>query len=371
MIYLNNAATSYPKPDTVVEKVYKSLKSIPLSDGRSSIDSQVLDIADKARNLVASFLGAADSRRFFLLSSATDAANRIVHGLNLAGKKVAVTSLEHNCILRPLFSSMNSEDIHVVFPEGDSLITTKEISDCKDCHCLFLNHCSNVTGSVQNSSELIDTAHKLGMKVIVDLSQAAGISELNLEELNPDMAFCAGHKGLLGVPGVGILYVRDYGALHPSVFGGTGGTKGNLLDMRNSEVFEVGTSNQISLLSMISGIEFIMAHGMKTVADAVSAKVEKIKYSLAEMNHLKLLSPLGQRTGNAVSFNIDGLLPSDVASILLDSFGIIVRSGLMCSPFAFGRGFPAGAVRVSPAFLTPDSDIDAFISAMREIDRGL
>ena len=142
-------------------------------------------------------------------------------------------------------------------------------------------------------------------------------------------------------------------------------------DMRNSEVFEVGTSNQISLLSMISGIEFIMAHGMKTVADAVSAKVEKIKYSLAEMNHLKLLSPLGQRTGNAVSFNIDGLLPSDVASILLDSFGIIVRSGLMCSPFAFGRGFPAGAVRVSPAFLTPDSDIDAFISAMREIDRGL
>ncbi|MDD2232826.1 MAG: aminotransferase class V-fold PLP-dependent enzyme [Sphaerochaetaceae bacterium] len=369
MIWLNNAATSFPKPQAVRDCVNACIDHMPCSDGRSSLLGR--DALEDARCIAASFFGVRKAERIHFLSGATEAANLIISGLGIGKQAVLATSLEHNCILRPLFSRLERSQIGIVHPDESGRIPSSAIPSFAGAKFFFLNHSSNVTGAVQDAKGLFAEAHRLGMACILDFSQTAGTFPVDLDDIEADVAFCACHKGLLGVPGCAVMYLRDSSLVKPSFFGGTG-EHGDVLDMRNSGVFEVGTMNQAAVSALSCGISFIQELGTEKVFGSVSSKVMHIKMELSCLSRIRLASPLEGPCTNAVSFVIDGISPSDAAFILRDSYQIIVRSGLMCAPLAMkDLGLVEGAVRVSPSYLTSDSEIQSFIDAMKDISRSI
>jgi selenocysteine lyase/cysteine desulfurase len=369
LIWLNNAATTYPKPQAVRDFVKASIDQMPVSDGRSSLQGKA-ELED-ARCIAASFFGARKAGQIHFLSGATEAANLIISGLGIGKPPVLATSLEHNCILRPLFSRLDESQIGIVHPGSSGRVRPSELSSFAGAKFFFLNHSSNVTGAVQDAKGLFAEAHRLGMACILDFSQTAGTFPVDLEDIGADIAFCACHKALLGIPGCALLYLRDSSLVKPSFFGGTG-EHGDVLDMRNSGVFEVGTMNQTAVSALACGMRFIQETGAEKVFDSVSSKVMHIKMELSGLSRIRLASPLEGPCSNAVSFVLDGISPSDAAFILRDSYQIIVRSGFMCAPLAMkDMGLVEGAVRVSPSYLTSDSEIQSFIDAMKDISRSL
>ena len=365
MIYLNNAATSYPKPACVRQAVCQALSDPPQDGARSSFAGA--SPMEDCRRALARILGVSDPNRIFFTSGATESFNLILRGLPLAGKKAVATLTEHNAVLRPLYALLPKESIRPAVSENDGALSPEGLSRAMEdgADYVFVNHCSNVTGLTQDLAALAGTAHARGALVIADVSQSAGLMPLALEAWGVDIAVFTGHKALFGPSGIGGFYLRPGTTLSSAKWGGTG-TGGTAVILNEPDLFEVGTPNLPGLAGLQAGAGFLLETGLDAVRRSLERKTSYLYNALAKLPGVRMYGSPPQ--GAALAFNISGLMPADVGFILQQVYGIVVRAGYHCAPLmANAIGAPQGTVRASLSYLTEDTALDALVTAVSEI----
>lgn len=359
MIYLNNAATSYPKPPSVVNAMTVALENPPVSPFRSN--AQESDLLMDTRILLGKLFNIGDYERIFFCSSATDAINRILAGEN---KTVVATSDNHNSVLRPLMNRLHQGTIIPPITPSDTL---------PKASLLIINHCSNVTGNIVDVAEIIHRAHQQGMLVMLDAAQSAGCIPIDVDRWGVDILVFTGHKSLFGPTGTGGYYVHRNINLRPTQFGGTGRDSSIILYKDGEWEYEVGTQNVVGIAGLKTGIEYVLKNDVGIIFHKLQSETNWLINELRGIDKVTLYSIGGDHQGPIVSFYINGLLPSDVGYILQNSYDITVRTGLHCAPLIhqqFGTS-EYGTVRVSLSHFTTHEELEAFVNAIREIAHSL
>ena len=351
MIYLNNAATSFPKAPAVPAAVGDALSAPPPSSLRSNAPGE--DVMTGLRKALGALFHIADWERIFFASSATDAVNRVLAGLEV--RSVQAGPENHNSVLRPLMNGVLRVD-----PAGNG----------PSLH--IVNHCSNVTGEIRDPGEL-RYALEPGTLLMVDAAQSAGCLPLDVDGWGIDILVFTGHKALLGPTGTGGYYVRRGIPLRPAQFGGTGRDSRVLKYAEGDWEYEVGTPDSAGLAGLKAGVDYVLEQGVDRICAREGELTRRMVEGLQGIPRVRLYLPQAGDQGPVVSFNIDGLMPADVGYILQNSFGITVRTGLHCAPLVhrlIGTD-PHGTVRASLGAFNTAADVDALCDAVREISASL
>ena len=372
LIYLNNAATSWPKPPEVLEAIAESL-SLPVFGSGRTTGTQGEDYIALARERLAAFLGADTPENIVFTHNATDSLNILIPGF-LAGQKdgchVLTTALDHNSVLRPLHEYEQQRHIRLdilPFKEGRVRPESVEAAIRPDTRLMVMTHGSNVLGSVQDIKAIGDILHDHGIYFIVDGAQTAGHIPVDLKGLPVDAFVFTGHKGLLGVPGTGGFYIRDPDAVAPVRFGGTGTDSFSLLHPRGMpERFEIGTHNYPGLAALAVGVRFIEEKGIAAIVKKAEGQTAFLIRELAEEANITIYNEHPDLA--IIAFNIQGLDNDDVGFMLARGYHIIARTGLHCAPLvhnAIDGG--KGCVRLSLSWFTTDEECQAAANAIRRI----
>jgi cysteine desulfurase family protein len=373
-IYLNNAATTYPKPSEVTAAVFRTLTAPPVEPGRSG---QGRDPVHECREELAGLFSVADSRRVLFFGSATHALNAVILGLlgDRVGMHAVTTVLEHNSVLRPLEHLRHARALRISYVEPDpqGRVTPLDIATelQSNTRLIAVTHASNVTGSIQPIGELAEMAATAGIPLLIDASQTAGAVELEYDCL-PGRVYLAvaGHKGLYGPTGVGVLVVPD-AELPQTFFGGTGVRSDSLqhpteLPLRH----EAGTMNLPGIAGLQAGLEFVKRRSVRALGRHRHRLVSRLRAKLADLPGCRL-SPLAQQDGRSgiVSFALKHWEPDEIGHVLRESFAIEVRTGLHCAPrIHAGIGTaPSGSVRVSVGDWNTEQEVDALVGALQTI----
>jgi selenocysteine lyase/cysteine desulfurase len=371
-IYLNNAATSHPKPPEVVAAVCRVLEELPGSSERGFGEGE--DRRGACRLAVADLLAVPDPLQVALLPSATHALNEVIRPLAVAGAHVVTTVLEHNSVLRPLaHARLRGAEVTHVEPEADGAVSPAAVASAiRDTTTLVaVTHASNVTGSIQPAGEIARVAADAGVPLLIDVSQSAGSVPVSYSGL-PGRVFlvAAGHKGLLGPPGVGVLVLPDE-ELEQSVVGGTGIR--SVLSEHPPELplrHEAGTPNLPAIAGLTAGIGVLTLRGVLTEGCHRHELVRQLRSQLARVAGCHLL-PLADEDGRAgiVALWMEGWDSSELAFVLHESFGIMTRAGLHCAPMVAEhyKVPPSGTVRLSVGRETAPSHLDTVCSAFEQL----
>ncbi len=375
-IYLDNSATSFPKPSQVTEAVEKTLRLNAANPGRGGhqLSLQAGRLVMECRETVASFFGASDATRIAFTANATEAINLGLFGILQPGDRVVTTSMEHNAVVRPL-RALSDRGVAVVRVQADGLGVVDPAAVKQACtagtRLLVMNHCSNVTGTLQTIEDLGPWCRRHGIIFMVDAAQSAGIFPIDVEQMAIDLLAVPGHKSLLGPTGTGFLYVRPGLELRPLLYGGTGNfSQSSTQPEEMPERLESGTLNTIGLAGLKAGIEFLEAVGLEHVRAHEQELLGRLIDGLSRLDGVTLYGPLGTvRHGGALSFNVKSLDPSMLGFRLDREYDICCRVGLHCAPEAHGTigTFPEGTVRLSPGHFNTVDDIDRVLQAIREI----
>lgn len=376
-IYLDNSATSHPKPAEVYDAVLHTLKDIGANPGRGGHKASLMAsrIIFEARELIATFFNVERSSRVVFTSNTTEALNIAIKGILSEGDEVITTPLEHNSVLRPLFSLKKSKAIEIKFidceKDGSFDPYSVEKLITKKTKLIILTHSSNVIGTITPVKEVFSICKKHKIYTLLDAAQTAGVIPIDVMAMNIDMLAVAGHKCLMGPQGTGILYVKEGINLTPLKEGGTG-TQSSSTDQPTEmpESLESGTLNTPGIAGLKAGVEFIMKSGIKTIRDH-EIKLNKILIEgLADNKKIISYGPKDpEKISSPVSFNIKNLDCSEVGFILDEIYDIYVRVGLHCAPLVHKLigTFPQGTVRVSAGYFNTEDDINALIKAVNEI----
>ena len=372
MIYLDNAATSFPKPNSVIKESYKCIKSYCANPGRSSHDMS-MKTAEKifeTRARIADFLGIGEKAdRVVFTLNASYALNFAIKSTLKNGDHALISNLEHNSVIRPVFSlKRDGINEYSVFDYRNPEKSIRE-NLRHNTTCIISTLSSNVTGAKIPIHLLSKIAKKHGLSLIVDASQTIGHEKIDLTATPCDVLCAPGHKALFGLQGCGFVIFNDDRERIPFIEGGSGNQSVSpSMPLALPERFEAGTLPSPSIISLNEGIKFIE----KISLEAISEKLEKLSgYMLDGISSIKNVEIYG--TGNGVmAFNI-GKLPSEDVAYLLNRKGICTRAGLHCAPFVHRLigTLERGAVRVSLSYFNKKSDIDALIRAAKEISASL
>lgn len=382
MIYLDHAASSWPKPETVAQAMHQALTEYAANPGRGShlLAVQASQVIRQTRELLADFFGVSDPRQMILCSGATYALNQAIKGLRWKkGDKVLATSYEHNAVRRPLeyIKREYGVEVHYVQADHNGQLPIQHIDSMLDANTklIVMTHVSNLTGAILPLEEMGRLAHKHRIPLLVDASQSAGYIPIQVEEMGISMLAFPGHKGLYGPQGTGGLYVAPDLDLIPLVHGGTGGNS-ELEDqpLDRPERYESGTVNTPGIAGLGAGVKFLLEKGLDKV---FQRKQELVHYALEKMKQLEgieLYGPdLGVERAPVIAFNIQGIDPQELAFILDQHYQIAVRAGLHCTPLGHEsiQTGSNGAVRASFGYYNTQAEIDQFVRALDEIRVGM
>jgi cysteine desulfurase family protein len=375
-IYLDNAATSFPKPSQVTEAVERTLRLNAANPGRGGhqLSLQAGRLVMECRETVARFFGVRDASRIAFTANATEAINLGLFGILQPGDRVVTTSMEHNAVVRPL-RALSERGVTVARVRADRLgvVDPAEVRQAcaDDTRLLVMNHCSNVTGTLQAIEELGPWCRSRGVCFMVDAAQSAGIFPIHAEDMAIDLLAVPGHKSLLGPPGTGFLYVRPGLELRPLLYGGTGNfSQQSTQPEEMPERLESGTLNTIGLAGLKAGIEFLEAVGIDHVRLHERELLDHLIEGLDGLPGVTLYGPPGTaRHGGALSFNAAGIDPALLGFRLDREYGICCRVGLHCAPEAHGTigTLAEGTVRLSPGYFNTLDDIDRTLQAIGDI----
>ncbi len=375
IIYLNNAATSWPKPPEVLEAVKRSLALPVFGSGRTT-GSQGEDAVTLAREALSRLLHADPIEHIVFTQNATDSLNLLIQGF-LAEKNrgchVLTTALDHNSVLRPLHEYERQHKIQLtVLPFRECFVDpdTLESAIRPDTRLMVMNHGSNVLGSVQDILRIGTILHDHEIYFIVDGAQTAGHIPVNLGNLPVDAFVFTGHKGLLGIAGTGGFYLRDPDAIAPVRYGGTGTDSFSLLHPREMpERFEAGTHNYPGLAALAAGVHSILTIGVDTIAAKAERQTALLIHELKQEPNITLYNERPKLP--IVAFNIEGIENDDVGFILARAYGITARTGLHCAPLVHREiDGGSGCVRLSLSWFTTDEEVRTAARAVREIARN-
>ncbi len=375
MIYLDNAASTHPKPPEVYEAVDRSLRA-GANPGRSG-HRLALDAAREvleARSAVAELLGVPDASRVVFTANATHALNQAFKGLLRAGDHVVTTAMEHNSILRPL-AALEAKGVALTVVGADRLgrVDPGEIRRALRAEtCLVaLGHASNVAGTLQRASEVGALCRERGATFLLDASQTAGGLPLNAGALGAHLLAAPGHKGLLGPQGTGILYVDPEVRLEPLMEGGTGvRSEDRSMPPELPEKLEAGTLNAPGLAGLAAGVRYLLDRGVEEVRRGEEEILRYLLPELARVPGLVLYGPSEPEERVAVvSFNLKGRDGAHLGFALDEEYDIAVRVGLHCAPDAHKAlgSFPGGTLRASFGPFNTVGDAEALVRALRDL----
>lgn len=375
-IYLDNAATSFPKPHQVVEAVERTLRLNAANPGRGGhqLSLEAGRLVMECRETLARFFGVRDSTRIAFTANATEAINLGLFGLLVPGDRVVTTSMEHNAVVRPL-KALSDQGIEVIRVRADRTGFVEPGAIREACipgtRLLIMNHCSNVTGTLQAIGQVGPWCRQQGILFMVDAAQSAGVFPIDVEEMAIDLLAVPGHKSLLGPTGTGFLYVRSGLDLRPLLYGGTGNFSQSASQPADMpERLESGTLNTIGLAGLKAGVEFIESVGLDSIRSHELKLVNQLIEGLRTLDDVSLYGPLDASPhGGVLSFNIKNMDPSMLGFRLDREYGICCRVGLHCAPEVHGSigTLPEGTVRLSPGFFNTIDDIEKTLVAIHEI----
>lgn len=376
LIYLDNAATSFPKPTRMINAVETTLRENAANPGRGGhqLSLQAGRMVMECREAVAGFFGIRDATRVAFTANATEAINLGLFGVLKPGDRVVTTSMEHNAVVRPLHA-LSERGVEVVRVQADArgLVDPSDVLQActPGTRLLIMNHCSNVTGSLQPIEAIGPWCREQGILFMVDGAQSAGVFPIDVEAMGIDLLAVPGHKALMGPPGTGFLYVHPSLDLDPLMFGGTGNySHSEKQPLEMPERLESGTLNTIGLAGLKAGIEFLESVGIDHVRAHEQELLAGLIEGLRNMEPVELYGPLGsERHGGALSFNVKNVDPSTLGFRLDREYGICCRVGLHCAPEAHRTigTFPGGTVRLSPGYFNTMAEIEQTLSAIRKI----
>ena len=379
IIYLDNAATSFPKPRGMLDRMLETYIRLGVSPGRGGYDLAVE--ADeqvwKARQKLARFFSAPDPGRVIFTSNATEALNMAILGLIRPGDHVVSTRLEHNSVLRPLYhlKELGWLDYDLIPFDGNGLIDPQEIAKALEpnTRLVIVCHASNVLGSVQPVVEIAALCRSWGVPLLLDVAQSAGHLPIDMSGWGISAIAFTGHKALLGPSGSGGLILSPQLDIRATRFGGTGIESKSLIHTQDfPHRLEAGTLNLMGIFGLSAGLDYLEEKDYSCFWQKEMALIRRLYRGLSSIEGVVIHSPPpGKETVPVLTCTIGGLEAGDVGDILDGDYGIAVRTGLHCAPFVhadLGTG-DAGAVRFSPGPFNTNEDIDQAIAAMANIVR--
>lgn len=381
LIYLDNAATSWPKPDEVYDYMVEFYKLCGVNPGRSGFDMAIEagDILENVRAKLMKFFGGDEDlpERLCFGYNATDALNLIIQGLLKSGDHVVTTNLEHNSVIRPVNHLVRDQGVEATYVpfNSEGFVEPDDIKKAikKNTKLVMVNHGSNVLGTVQPVAEIGKICKEMGVLLGIDVSQTAGVIPINMKEMNVDVLAFTGHKSLMGSTGIGGLCVRGHVKLRHTRSGGTGVRSAYPYHLDEYPFrMEYGTPNVVGIASLKAGLEWIEKQGGVEKIHAQEMELAKklvagfqkidgvIMYCCDNLkNHLSTLT-----------VNVDNLEAGDVGIMLDVDFNIATRTGLHCAPLVhkqLGIDKIHGGVRFAIGAFNTEEHIDKAIEAMTDI----
>jgi cysteine desulfurase/selenocysteine lyase len=380
IVYLDNAATSFPKPREVLERMIDLYAAKGVSPGRGGYDLalEAEEMVSAARRRLCRFFGGDDPARVIFASNATDALNLVIQGLVKPGGHVVSSELEHNSVLRPLHHLRGKGliDYDLVPFDARGFIDPGDVARAirPNSQFVILTHASNVLGTIQPVEAVGAICRQRGIPLIIDTAQSAGVVPINLSAWGASAVAFTGHKSLFGPTGIGGLVLSRGFDVQTTRFGGTGIES---QDPAHTQTYphrlEAGTINFMGILGLMAGMDYLDSQGMEAIAQNEGTLARRLWQGLAQIPRVKLYGTdrLDQRLA-VILANVEGMTPADVAAILDGDFGIATRSGLQCAPLVhqrLGTG-KAGGVRFSLGPFNTSEDIDLVLEAMGKICTG-
>ncbi len=379
IIYLDHAATSWPKPPAVLEAVQHALLHESANPGRGShrMAVQASRTLLKARQQLARLLDVRNPVDIAFTANTTVALNMAIFGYVRPGGHVIATMTEHNSVWRPLEALKRSTGIQVTYIPVDACgqldLNEVEQAFTAQTRLLICNHSSNLLGSILPAAELAQLAHRHGARILLDIAQSAGHIPVKLQEWEIDMAAFPGHKGLLGPQGTGGLYIAPELDLSPWLYGGTG-SQSEEADQPSvrPDRYEPGTPNTPGIAGLAAGVKYVLDQGIESIAAHEQQLVARLWDGLSGIEGLRVLGPAADepRTG-IVSFVMEQQDPAQIAFQLDRQYGIAVRAGMHCTPLAHRMAgtVATGAVRASVGYGTTEQHVDQLLEAVQFIQR--
>ncbi|MBI5511689.1 MAG: aminotransferase class V-fold PLP-dependent enzyme [Deltaproteobacteria bacterium] len=377
MIYLDNAATSFPKPESVYTAMDTFQRTLGGNPGRSGhrLATGAQAVLERTRRALARLLGAPDPSRVVFTLNATDALNIAIKGVLRPGDHVVTSAMEHNSVARPLAALERAGTIQVDRAANDAGGRIDVDSLCAKLRpgtrLVAVSWASNAFGTLQPVAEIAAAARANHTLVLLDAAQVAGSLPIDVGALSVDLLALPGHKGLLGPTGTGALWVKDGLDLAPWREGGTGGDSSDPLQPRQMpHRLEAGTHNIAGIAGLERGLEWLGARTVAEVRRHEMALCDELWTGLAAVPGVARYGPAAASARAAlVSFRLDGYLPQEAAAILDTTFDIAVRAGLHCAPGshrALGTA-PDGTIRASVGPFSTAADIQALLSALKQM----
>ena len=377
MIYLDNAATTFPKPESVYRAMDQFARTSQGNPGRTShrMARDAEHVLNEARNRLNQLFHGENADRFAFSLNCTDALNMAIKGTLRPGDHVVTTNLEHNSVSRPLEALARAGTVTLtrVLSDAGGTVDPAAIQAAltPKTRMIALTHASNVLGTIQPVAEVGAIARGRDVLFLVDVAQTAGCLPIDVQAMNVDLMAFPGHKALLGPTGTGGLYVRPGATIRPWREGGTGGDSTSPTQPAEWPfLMEGGTPNVVGVAGLLAGIQYVMERGPAAIHDHEIDLIERLRQMLDEMPGVTVYGHRDRsRRVATLSFNFDNMSSSDLGGILDSTFDIAIRPSMHCSPYihrALGT-CPEGTVRVSPGPFNTVADIDAFADALRQI----
>jgi cysteine desulfurase/selenocysteine lyase len=379
-IYLDNSATSWPKPDAVYDAVDRFQREIGAPNGRSSYQHAMESnrIIDRARRGVAELIGARDTSQVVFGFNCTDVLNLAIRGIVRPGDHVVTTVCDHNSVLRPLRAMSEDSGVQVSYVPCDAqgYISPDDMRAAlrPDTRLVVVNHASNVTGAIQPIEEIGRIVRASDAYYLVDAAQSLGHVPIDIPSLELDMLAAPGHKGLLGPLGTGVLYIRPgvERELKPLRCGGTG-TQSDEDRQPDAmpDKFEPGNHNLPGLAGLAAATNFLLSETVEAIHAHHTQLFTRLLNGLRDIDSIRIHGPTSTTARTSVvSITVDGYDPQELAALLDSTYHIQCRAGLQCAPRmhdALGTTAGGGTLRLSPGFATTVEEIDRVIGALQEV----
>ena len=376
MIYLDNAATTYPKPQKVYDSMMDCMKNYCANPGRSGHKlamKSAREIYDTREN-IAKLFNIENPMNIIFTSNATDSLNIAIKGVVNEGDHIITTSMEHNSVIRPI-KSLEKYGIEntIVDCDKEGFLNIENIKNAikPNTKLIVTKHASNVCGTLIDIKSVGEIAKENNILYLVDASQTAGVYEIDVKSINVDMIAAPGHKCLFGPQGTGILYIREGLNINISKEGGTGSKSEDLFQPDIlPDKYESGTHNTPGIVGLNEGVKFILETGIENIREYEEQLCEYMLNKLKEVPNIIIYGPSDSTQRAAViSINIDKMDSGELTFLLDSEYDIATRSGIHCSPLAHKTlgTLEQGAVRFSLSYFNTKDDIDKAIDALKDI----
>jgi len=379
MIYLDNAATSWPKPPEVLKAMTDVLERAGGNPGRSGhrLSITAARAIYDTREEIACFFGISDPLRVLFTSNATHAINLALKGILKPSDHVVISSMEHNAVMRPLRNlEKQGMQLSIVPCATDGSLDVKDLEKAikATTRLVVMTHASNVVGTLLPIAEIASSVHQMGALLLVDAAQTAGVIPLDMQTAGIDLLAFTGHKEIQGPPGIGGLVISnnvDATQIEPLIQGGTGSRSESEEQPDDlPDKFESGTANLAGIAGFGAGLRWITDRGIGEIREHLKKLSQTLIDGLSALPKVKIYGTLDPELSVAIlSFTVTGKRVSEIGLRLDEEYGVLSRVGLHCAPAAHKTigSFPEGTVRLSPGVSTTMSDIQEAIQAISKV----